>query len=100
MIIKNKQKLFSLNKIRKIHYKGQRKKKSLTWYMDDWANSPYSALKSRYYIETSSIIVFILQYTKITPNFLTLTYAFLGAISGILLASNNSNLILISLFLL
>ena len=100
MTLKNKQKLFSLNEIRKMHYKGQRAKKSLTWYMDDWYNSPYSALKSRFYIETSSIIIFILQYTKITPNFLTLIYALLGAISGVLLASNNENLILISLILL
>ena len=67
--------------------------------MDDWYNSPYSALKSRFYIEVSSIIVFILQNTKITPNFLTLTYAFLGAIGGIFLASNNEDLIFLSLII-
>ena len=100
MATRNKQKLFSLSEIRKTHYSGQRKKKALTWYMDDWYNSPYSALKSRYYIETSSIIVFILHHTRITPNFLTLAYVFFGAISGVFLASNNNNLILIGLFLL
>ena len=100
MKTRNKNKLFSLSEIRKIHYSGQRKKKTLTWYMDDWYNSPYSALKSRYYIETSSIIVFILQHTRITPNFLTLIYVFFGAISGLFLASNNDNLILVGLFLL
>ena len=94
-----KKKLFSLNEIRKLHYKGQRANKLYNWYMDDWYGSPYSALKSRFFIETSSIIVFILQNSKITPNFLTLTYAFLGAIGGIFLASNNEDLILISLIL-
>ena len=98
--MKSKNKLLSLNQIRKFHYRRQRKNFAETWYMDDWYNNPYSALKSRYYIETSALIVFILQYTKITPNFMTLTYAFLGALSGVFLASDNNKLILISLFLL
>ncbi len=91
----------SLKYIRKIHYKGQRKKIKELWFdIDDWIKNPYSCFKARYFIETSSIIAFILQYTKITPNFVTLIFALAGALSGILLASNNQDLIFIGLVLL
>ena len=50
-------------------------------------------------MEVASVLVFIVQNTKVTPNFLSLIYVFLGAIGGIFLASNNQGLILISLIL-
>ena len=46
--------------------------------IDDWFKSPYSSIKARYYIEGSSLIVFLLQNTKITPNQLSIFYGILG----------------------
>lgn len=94
--------ILSLKYIRKINYLGHRKriKDYINVDTNNWYKNPYTAFKARFYSETSSVIVFILQYTKITPNFLTLIYAFLGAISGIFLASNNQKLIFISLIIL
>ena len=91
----------TLKHIRKTHYRGQRKKMKQFWFdMDDWLRNPYSCFKARFYIETSAIIVFFVQYTKITPNLLTFICTFLGILSGIFLASNNQNLIFISLLIL
>ena len=91
-----------LQEIRKMHYREQKKKiVSLIgpYDINDWFKNPYSCLKVRFCIETSAVIVFIAQYTSITPNFLTFMFAFLGVISGIFLASNNEILIIISLIL-
>tara|TARA_Y100000590_G_scaffold470657_1_gene667470 strand:+ start:10857 stop:11666 length:810 start_codon:yes stop_codon:yes gene_type:complete len=93
--------ILNLKSLRKIHYKQQRKiGKEYGVDINDWGKNPYTCIKSIYLIETSAIIVFLLQYTKITPNFLSLFYALLGVTSGVFLASNNDILILISLLLL
>ena len=91
----------SLKFIRKEHYKRQRYhlKKYYDFDIDDWFKNPYSCFKSRLYMETSSVIVFMVQNTKVTPNFLSLIYALLGVIGGMFLASNNESLIFISLIL-
>ena len=90
---------YSLQKIRTINYSNHRKriKSYINVDINNWFKNPYTYFKSRFYNEISSIIVFILQYTNITPNFLTLTHAFLGVASGIFLASNNYSLILMIL---
>ena len=92
----------SLKHIRKTNYSKHRKriKTYINVDINDWYRNPYTGLKARFYSEISSIIIFILQHTKVTPNLLTLTYAFLGLLSGIFLASNNYNLIFISLLIL
>ena len=92
----------NLNYIRKVNFSNHRKriKEYINVDINNWYKNPYTYIKSRYYNELSSLIVFFLQYTKVTPNFLTLIYAFLGLISGIFLASNNNILILISLIIL
>ena len=92
----------SLNKIRKMNHLKHRKSviKHCGFDMDNWRQLPYTYIKSKYYIETSSIIVFISQFTKITPNFLTLVFVTLSAFGGLFLASNNDTLIYIGLFFL
>ena len=92
---------FSLKFIRKNDYNKKRKTliKDFDLDIDDWFKNPYTCLKIRLYKVGAEILVFIVQHTKVTPNFLSLTYAFLGAIGGIFLASNNQSLILISLIL-
>ena len=54
--------------------------------MDDWRKYPYTALKSRYYIECSSLLVYILWHTRVHPNQITLLYAFGGLVGGALLS--------------
>ena len=67
--------------------------------IDNWFKSPYSYLKARYYIEVSSIIVFLLQSSKITPNQLSIFYGFLGLFSGFLLCLKNDVMIYLGLIL-
>ena len=67
--------------------------------IDNWFKSPYSSLKARYYIEVSSIIVFLLQSSKITPNQLSIFYGFLGLFSGFLLCLKNDVMIYLGLIL-
>ena len=92
----------SFKKIRKMNHLRHRKSviKNFGFDIDDWYKLPYSYIKGKYYIETSSLIVFIAQFTNVSPNFLTLIYASLGALGGLFLASNNETLIYISLFFL
>ena len=95
------QKKLGYKKLRKIHYLNQFKKGRLLGAdMTKFYNSPYTYLKARYYVETSVLIVYFSQFTKITPNFLTFIYIILGIISGPFLASGNSLLILIALIIL
>tara|TARA_A100001011_G_C14320665_1_gene850466 strand:- start:7648 stop:8490 length:843 start_codon:yes stop_codon:yes gene_type:complete len=102
MIKKNnskKIKFVNYYKLRKIHYKTQ----TTTWKeieITNWIKNPYTAFKSIFYIETSALIVYFSQFTNISPNQLTFVYIFFGAIGGLLLASDNSLLILISIFLI
>ena len=64
MIIKN----LKYKEIRRLHYKTQEKKFSAKTEIDitNWLKNPYTYLKSKYYIESSVLIVFLAQFTKIT----------------------------------
>lgn len=90
------------NNLRKKHYRSSvnKLKKNTKIDISDWLRNPYTFLKARLFIEISAIIVFFLQFTKVSPNQVTSLYIFLGFLSGVFLASNNDTLILISLFLL
>ena len=56
-------------------------------YSKDWDwDSPYTLLKARYYMEGASLLTYLLQFTNIHPNFITLFYGFLGIVGGILIA--------------
>ena len=55
-------------------------------YSKDWNwSSPYTYAKSRLYMEGASAMVYLLQYTHIHPNVLTISYAILAIIGGVLL---------------
>ncbi len=90
----------SYKEIRLINYKHRRDAEEEFYVdIDNWFRSPYSSLKARYYIEVSSLIVFLLQSTKITPNQLSIFYGFLGLLSGFLLCLKNDIMIYLGLIL-
>ncbi len=92
---------FSLRKIRTIHYREQTTKlKTMGTDINNIFQNPYSYFKSRYYIEVSAILVFFLQHTKVTPNFITIIYSLLSFSILFLLSSNNNYLILFAIILL
>ena len=65
----------------------------------NWSSNPYTFLKSIYYIETSSLIVYLSQFIKITPNQLTAIYIIMGFFAGLLLSLNNEILNITALIL-
>jgi hypothetical protein len=67
--------------------------------IDTWSQNPYSCFKARIYIELSTIFAFFLQFTKFTPNHISLFYCFSGIIAGVFLISNNSKLMIIGLII-
>ena len=86
--------------IRKLHYKTQRKKHNeINASFDDWFFSPYHSLKTRFFIELSAILVNFLQFTPISPNFITLLFALSGILGAILLGSGQEDLIIIGVII-
>ena len=73
----------SLQEIRNIHYAYQRKDNwdSFKVNIDDYKSNPYTYLKWRFYLETSSILLYFLVRTNIKPNHISLFYAFLGILT-------------------
>ena len=58
-------KKFSLQKIRKLHYKEQIKNlRLLGTDINNFFNNPYTFFKSRYYIEVSALLVFFFTIFK------------------------------------
>ena len=89
--------MLKLSEIRNKHYGHQRGKLiNMDADIDDWKYSPYNCLKARVYIELSSLLVFVFQFTRISPNQITLMYAISGVLGGIFLALDNNTLILIA----
>ena len=83
------------NKIRSLHWTGQKKKLKKDFDINiDFFSAPYTFLKTFLYIELSSLLVFLIQNTSITPNLITILYALLGIFGGIFLGSGSENLIL------
>jgi len=55
-------------------------------YLFDFIRNPYSFLKARFYIETSTVLVWLLLKTNIKPNTVTIFYCLAGIVTGILLS--------------
>ena len=74
--------------IRKLNYirSNIRHSKGYHINLNDWVRNPYSSIKSKLFIEISSVIVFVLQKTFISPNFLTIFNSFLVLIAGCFVA--------------
>lgn len=84
--------------IRDMHWIRQKKvlKEDFNINLD---TSPYTYFKTIIYIELSAILVFFLQKTFLTPNFITLIYALLGVCGGILIGSAQSELVLVGVLI-
>lgn len=73
----------SLREIRLHQYKYNG---SFVPYINNWKRSPYTFLKSRFYTEFSSLLVYILRNSEVKPNTLSILYILLGLIAGVLLS--------------
>lgn len=92
-----KKNYLSYSNLRKAHYIRQYKsvKKITNIDLNNWKSAPYTFFKAIYYIEGSAALLFILQFTKITPNFVSLVYTALGLLGGIFIATDIKNLVLV-----
>ena len=68
--------------------------------LNDFKKNPYTFLKGRYWMIGSSFIVYLLQNTPITPNFLSLMVIVIGFISIILFSFNSIPSMLIALLII
>lgn len=93
--------MHSLSEIRKEIYQYNFNVASSVYGVDlkNWRKNPYTFLKSVFYIETSAVLVFFLVKTRIHPNTVTLIYALLGVIGGILLSIPNNLAIFLAIFI-
>lgn len=81
--------------IRKTMYEGQFKR----WSHVINIKSPYTLIKSVYYMETASFFLFITQKFIKSPNFITALYFLTGVIGSILLNSSHKELFYIGIFM-
>ena len=89
----------SLRDIRDTHYTYQIKDNLENYQIDikDYKSNPYTFLKYIFYIEASSLILYVLIRTNIKPNHVTLAYAFLGILTLIFLSLSNQNILFLYL---
>ena len=89
----------SLKEIRDTHYTYQRKDNLENYQIniDDYKSNPYTFLKYIFYIEASSLILYVLIRTNIKPNHVSLVYAFLGILTLIFLSLSNQNILFLYL---
>ena len=87
----------TLKEIRDSHYDYQRKDNMEKFGIDvdDFKSNPYTFFKWRYYIETSSLLLYFLIRSNIKPNQISLFYGFLGILTLVLLALPQDNYLLI-----
>ena len=87
--------------IRKLLHKNRIKISSIaTADITNWRKMPYTALKSKIFYEIASVLIFLLQYTSIKPNWISLAYAAFGIIAAVLLSSGIDNMILAGLVII
>ena len=66
---------------------------------NNWKKNPYTFLKSRYYIEIGSILIYFFFNTNITANAITFTYVALAPLAAIMLSINNNIAVAIGIFI-
>ena len=83
------------NKVRKTMYSTQLKR----WSHFINIKSPYTLVKSIYYMETASLFLFLTQKIIKSPNFITFLYAITGVMGAFLLLNPQDELFYIGIFM-
>ncbi len=89
--------------IRKFSYKTEKKvlrSRPHNFDMNNWFKSPYTCLKIRFYIEFSSLFVYLIQNSKIKPNHISYIYALAGLLGGVFISINSNNFIIAGIFII
>lgn len=88
-------------KLRKTYYihENAQLKESTGYESHNWLEAPYSSFKATLYIEASVFLVYFLQFSKVSPNFITILFILSGFVGGVLLASGDNNLIYIGVII-
>ena len=68
-------------------------------FVDDWKRNPYTFIKTRFYIEISSVLVYFFLKLKIKPNTITILYISCGVVGCVLLAIPYKINVYIALFI-
>jgi len=87
--------MISLSKIRSDIYRQNAK----CFNSSKFVISPYTLLKSSYYIETASLFLYTTQKIIKSPNFVTFLYMTVGVIGAFLLNSKDANLFFLGVFM-
>ena len=84
----------NFTKIRSMNYKRSFSRHSKDFDIDlkSFFSTPYSYLKSRLFIELSSILVFLFQKTPITPNAVSISNSMLALLGAIFLGFGEDNM--------
>jgi len=104
MNYKNIRKLIYKNRLKISNIATPKKKRNMARVeisdMKNWRKMPYTALKTTIFHEISVVLVFLLQYVPIQPNWISLAYAASSLIACILLSSGVDNMILTGLVII
>jgi phosphatidylglycerophosphate synthase len=69
-------------------------------YINNWKKSPYSCSKAWLYQECGALLAYLLQYTPINPNTITVLYGLAGLAAGALLVVGTKAAVITSVFIL
>lgn len=87
--------MFTYSALRKKNYEYRINNRDYNF--KNYKKYPYTHFKAKLYIELSTILIFIFQFTRITPNQISLIYALSGVVGGLLISSSIKTLIVIGL---
>jgi len=87
--------MIKYSNLRNQNYKTRRKieLRNSAFDIQNWKKNPYSSFKAIIYIELSSIFAFLIQFTNLSANHVSLLYCISGVVGGLLLMSNNETMI-------
>ena len=88
--------------LRNQNYKTRRKielKSPAAFDVFNWKKNPYSSFKAIIYIELSSIFTYLIQFTSLSANHVSLMYSISGVVGGFLIISNSETLIICGLLI-
>ena len=89
--------------IRKFSYRTEKKvleSKHHNFDMNNWLISPYTCLKIRFYIEFSSLFVYLVQNSKKLNQIILVIFTLLLGCSEVSSLSNSNNFILAGIFII